>query len=66
VLTLYEARVAGNLDDIPLIVLSEDPAKNVRTFLPAFEQGQQDLMHSSEDGRTHFAPAPPNGMTARK
>jgi pimeloyl-ACP methyl ester carboxylesterase len=44
-----QARSTVTLGDMPLVVLSEDPAKNVKEFLPAFEWGQQDLMHLSSN-----------------
>jgi pimeloyl-ACP methyl ester carboxylesterase len=42
-----QARSTVTLGEIPLVVLSEDPAKNVKEFLSVFEWGQQDLMHLS-------------------
>ena len=44
-----QARSTVTLGDMPLVVLSEDPAKNVKEFLPVFEWGQQDLMHLSSN-----------------
>jgi pimeloyl-ACP methyl ester carboxylesterase len=37
------ARRVTALGDLPLVVLSEDPAKNVPEYLSAFEQSQQEL-----------------------
>ncbi len=44
-----QARSTVTLGEMPLVVLSEDPAKNVKEFLPVFEWGQQDLMHLSSN-----------------
>ena len=50
-----EARSAVNLGNIPLVVLSEDPAKNVKAFLPEFERGQEELMHLSSNSARMIA-----------
>ena len=44
-----QARKAGTFGDIPLVVVSEDPDKNVKEYLSTFEQGQRDLMHLSSN-----------------
>ena len=44
-----QARSTVTLGEMPLVVLSEDPAKNVMEFLPVFEWGQQDFMHLSSN-----------------
>jgi len=45
-----EAGSVHSLGSIPLIVISEDPAKNSSEFLPEFEKGQEALMRLSTDG----------------
>ncbi|HKO17632.1 MAG TPA: hypothetical protein VJU82_01975, partial [Acidobacteriaceae bacterium] len=45
-----QARSVSSLGNLPLIVISEDPAKNVKEFLPEFEKGQQALMQLSTSG----------------
>lgn len=42
-----QVRATGSLGDVPLVVVSEDPAKNTKAFLPAFEKGQDSLAHLS-------------------
>jgi pimeloyl-ACP methyl ester carboxylesterase len=44
-----QVRATGSLGDLPLIVISEDPAKNVQAFLPVFEAGQQTLASLSSN-----------------
>jgi pimeloyl-ACP methyl ester carboxylesterase len=45
-----QAGSVRSLGKIPLIVISEDPARNVKEFLPEFEKGQEALVHLSADG----------------
>ena len=45
-----EAGAVHSLGSMPLIVISEDPAKNSGEFLPEFEKGQDALMRLSTDG----------------
>jgi len=45
-----QVRGTGSLRDLPLIVISEDPSKNTKEFLPAFEEGQERLVHLSSKG----------------
>jgi len=45
-----EAGSVHSLGSMPLIVISEDPARNSGEFLPEFEKGQDALMHLSTDG----------------
>jgi pimeloyl-ACP methyl ester carboxylesterase len=51
-----QARQTGTLGDIPLVVISEDPARNLQGFpLTVFEEGQQDLMHLSSNSHRMIA-----------
>lgn len=43
------ARRVMTLGDLPLVVLSEDPAKNVPEYLSAFEESQQELAQLSSN-----------------
>ena len=45
-----DARKVTTLGDIPLVVLSEDPAKNLPEFLTVFEASQQELARLSSNG----------------
>jgi pimeloyl-ACP methyl ester carboxylesterase len=38
-----QVRASGSLGNLPLIVISEDPAKNTPAFLSVFESGQEQL-----------------------
>ena len=44
-----QVRATGSLGDMPLVVLTEDPDKNVKEFLAAFEQGQDELANLSSN-----------------
>jgi len=45
-----QAGSVRSLEDLPLVVISEDPAKNVNKFMPEFERGQDALAHLSTSG----------------
>jgi pimeloyl-ACP methyl ester carboxylesterase len=44
-----QVRASGSLGNLPLIVISEDPAKNTPAFLSVFESGQEQLASLSSN-----------------
>jgi pimeloyl-ACP methyl ester carboxylesterase len=44
-----QVRASGSLGNLPLIVISEDPAKNTPAFLSVFEAGQEQLASLSSN-----------------
>ena len=44
-----QVRASGSLGNLPLIVISEDPAKNTPAFLSAFEAGQEQMASLSSN-----------------
>jgi pimeloyl-ACP methyl ester carboxylesterase len=44
-----QTRATSSLRNLPLVVISEDPARNTQAFLPVFEAGQQNLASLSSN-----------------
>lgn len=50
-----QVRATGPLGKIPLIVITEDPNRNSKEFLPAFERGQAELARLSTNSQRIIA-----------
>lgn len=49
--SVVQVRASGSLGNIPLVVISEDPNRNSKEFLPTFERGQAELARLSANSQ---------------